>query len=88
MEVKEFQLTGRKFTWSNHQQVPTLSKIDRAFCSTLWEEQYPSHILHPLSSSSSDHCPLLLAPLILPMIKPIFRFEAHWPKMPGFMDCI
>jgi hypothetical protein len=33
MEVKEVSLTGRKFTWSNRQANPTMTRIDKAFCS-------------------------------------------------------
>jgi hypothetical protein len=30
--VKELALHGRKFTWSNRQDPPTLVKLDRMFC--------------------------------------------------------
>jgi hypothetical protein len=33
LEVQEIQLKGRQFTWSNGQQAPTMTRIDRAFCS-------------------------------------------------------
>jgi hypothetical protein len=35
--VKEIQLTGRKYTWSNRQSNPTMSQIDRDFCIVLRE---------------------------------------------------
>jgi hypothetical protein len=63
MEVKEIELIGRKFTWSNNQSNPTLSRIDRAFCSTAREEMFINPVLQPLLASSSNHCPLLLQPL-------------------------
>jgi hypothetical protein len=34
LEVKEIQLIGRKYTWSNALESPTMTRIDRAFCST------------------------------------------------------
>jgi hypothetical protein len=77
MGVKEIYLSGRKYTWTNSQQTPTMSRIDRAFCTPQWEQQFPDPILQPMSSSVSDQCPLLLAPLSTPYIKPRFRFEAH-----------
>jgi hypothetical protein len=40
LEVKEIQLIGRKYTWSNSQQNPTLTRIDRAFCTPEWEDFY------------------------------------------------
>jgi hypothetical protein len=79
-----------KFTWSNGQDPPTLSRIDRAFCSLGWEQLFLDPILQATSSSISDHCPLILHPpppdpLTVP---PTFRFEAHWTSMHGFHECI
>jgi exonuclease III len=88
LEVKELELIGRNFTWSNGQEIPTLSRIDRVFCTPQWEEWFPNPILQTLSSSISDHCPILLTSLIQPQTKPIFRFELHWPRMQGFLDCV
>jgi exonuclease III len=88
MEVKEVNLTGRRYTWSNGQQNPTLTWIDRVFCTPQGEEIFPNPILQALSSSISDHCPILLSPLIQPPVKPIFRFEQHLTKMQGFLACV
>jgi hypothetical protein len=88
MEVKEIQLLGRKFTWSNSQANPVMSKIDRAFCTPEWEDFFASPILQPLSSSVSNHCPLLLTPLHPPVTRPRFCFEFFWPMMEGFQDRI
>jgi hypothetical protein len=62
LEVKEIQLKGRKFTWSNGQQAPTMTNIDRAFCSPQLEDCFQNPVLQALSSPISDHCPLLLTP--------------------------
>jgi hypothetical protein len=64
LEVKEVDLVGKRFTWSNNQDTPTLTRIDRAFCTLDWEELYSNPILQALSSSHSDNCPLLLMPLV------------------------
>jgi hypothetical protein len=88
LEVKEIPLRGRKYTWSNNQNLLTMTKIDRAFCTSTWEEDYPYAVLQSQSSSSSSHCPLLLMPLTIPKVQPKFRFEAHLPHMPGFMDVV
>jgi hypothetical protein len=88
MEVREVQLLGKKFTWSNEQSSPTMTRIDRVFCTVPWEDLHHDPILQPLSSSSSDHCPLLLHSQE-PMARPTtFRFEAHWPLMPNFTECV
>jgi hypothetical protein len=88
MEVKEIELIGKKFTWSNNQAQPTLTRIDRAFCSPSWEDIYLNLVLHPLSSSMSDHCPLLSLPLHPPSPRPKFRFETYWIDMLGFQECV
>jgi endonuclease/exonuclease/phosphatase family metal-dependent hydrolase len=62
MEVQEIHLSGRRFTWSNEQRSPTMTRIDRAFCTIPWENLHSNLVLRPLSSSASDHCPLLLCP--------------------------
>jgi hypothetical protein len=88
LEVKELDLIGRKYTWSNNQSSPTQTRIDRAFCTPVLETLYPNLMLQPLSSSISDHYPLLLLPLCTPKAPPIFRFEAFWPNLPGFKDWV
>lgn len=49
---------------------------------------YVNPILQPLSSLTSDHCPLFLIPLSTPSSKPIFWFESYWVEMPGFHSCV
>lgn len=60
LELKELNLSGRLYTWSNERWHPTLEKIDRVFASLEWEEQYPNSHLRCLSTDCSDHVPLLL----------------------------
>ena len=60
-ELKEIHLQNIKFTWSNEQTNPTWSKLDSFFCNEDWDLDFGTHILHALSSSLLDHCPLLLA---------------------------
>jgi hypothetical protein len=61
MEVREILLVGKCFTWSNDHSSPTMSCIDHTFCTVQWEGCHDP-VLHPLSSSASNHCPLLLHP--------------------------
>lgn len=60
-ELQEIPLQNRHFTWSNEQQNPTLVRLDRMFCNTEGDALFASHALHALSTSHSDHCPLLLS---------------------------
>jgi hypothetical protein len=88
LEVKELELVGRHFTWSNSQSTPTMTHIDRVFCTPAWEDLYPNPILQPLLSSTSYHCPILVVPLITPYIKPKFHFESYWAQMPSFRESV
>jgi exonuclease III len=76
LAVKEINLTGKRFTWSSNQSNPTMIRIVRAFCTPYWEQWYELPILQALSSSASDHCPLLLSSLNLPLHRPRFQFES------------
>jgi exonuclease III len=88
MEVREIQLIGHRFTWSNDQINPTMTRIDRAFCTIAWEELHLDPILLPHSASTSDHSPLLLHSQEQGPKPAIFRFKEHWPSMPGFLECV
>jgi len=54
LNLKELNLRGRKFTWSNDR---TQTRIDRAFCTAEWDLMKPNVFLQALSSRVSDHCP-------------------------------
>jgi hypothetical protein len=60
MELKEILLIGRRFTWSNQREVPTLVKLDHVFCTADWEDFFPDCSLHSNATAVSDHCPLTL----------------------------
>ena len=42
LHLKEIRLNGRRFTWSNGQNNPTLTRIDRVFCTPDWKLLFPS----------------------------------------------
>jgi hypothetical protein len=37
LRLKEIKLNGRSFTWSNEQDNPTMTRIDRLLCTPEWE---------------------------------------------------
>ena len=74
-ELQEIHLQNRKFTWSNERRQPTLMKLDRFLCNVEWDSTFPSHVLHALSTSLSDHAPLLLSNQSGPRRPRTFRFE-------------
>src|SRR4051812_9038131 len=87
-QLKEIKLQSRKYTWSNERENPTLVRLDRAFCNSGWDLMFENHVLHALSSSISDHYPLLLSNQSGPWKPRTFCFESFSPKMPGFYDTI
>lgn len=65
-----------------------MTRIDRAFCTVLWEEIYTQAVVQAISASTSDHCPLVIQPLAQVPTMPLFRFEAHWLEMPSYRECV
>lgn len=88
LAVKEINLAGRKFTWSNGQAQPTLTRIDRIFSTMAWEEIYVDPMIHVHSSSISDHTPLQLLPQAPAPKFTRFRFESFWTQMTGYQECV
>jgi hypothetical protein len=74
-DLKDIPLQNRKFTWSNERRHPTLVRLDRFFCNPEWEEFFDNYGLHSLSSSVSDHYPLLLSNNARPRRPCSFKFE-------------
>lgn len=86
LELKELNLIGRKFTWSNDR---TQTRIDRAFCTAEWDLMLPNVYLQALSSRVSDHCPLLIVGKDASRRRYTgFRFEAFWPKLAGYNEVV
>jgi hypothetical protein len=63
-------------------------KIDHVFASREWELAYPHCCLQALSSSVSDHCPILLTSSLPQRRFKGFRFEAFWLGMPDFHQIV
>jgi len=59
-QLAPLELKGRRFTWCNDQQNPTMTKIDHFLASIEWLEIFPRTDLQALASLGSDHCPLFL----------------------------
>ena len=88
MELQELHLKGRRYTWSNERECPTLVRLDRVFVSEDWVSDFPDHDLSALASECSDHTPLLLrTDCSLPHLKR-FRFENYWVKCDGYLQVV
>jgi exonuclease III len=87
LELVDFPLLGRRFTWSNNQEIATLTRIDRVLVTKEWDIAFPQFQLTPASSNVSDHCPLQLKPMERNHFCG-FRFESHWLKDEDFMGVV
>jgi exonuclease III len=59
-QLSEYNLQNRQFTWSNEREEATLVRLDRCFCNKEFDLVLSDHNLIALSSSLSDHCPILI----------------------------
>jgi hypothetical protein len=41
LDLREIEMSGRKFTWANSRRVPTYERPDRVLVSIEWEQNYP-----------------------------------------------
>jgi exonuclease III len=88
LDLRELKLQGRRFTWSSGTDDPTLTKIDHLFYTEQWELDHPNCYFQALSSSMSDHCPLLLTHLPNTRGRTGFRFESYSAQLPNFIDVV
>ena len=88
LELARIELRGKKYTWCNDQQSPTMTRIDHIFASTDWLDLFPRTELQALASLGSDHCALFLQGDTNRDFYRGFRFEAHWVQMPSFADTV
>ena len=84
MHLEELTLVGRRFTWSSERERLTRELLDRMFASPGWFVGFPNHVLKPLSSDCSDHCPLLLQLRAFAGRKSRFRFESFLDEVARF----
>jgi hypothetical protein len=87
-EIKDLYLHGRRFTWSNEREAPTLTRINRALASVDWDLMHPDTFLQALSSSVSDHAQIHLSLGVAFNPKRRFKFEAFWLNLEGFKEAL
>ena len=62
-------LEGARFTWSSHEEVPILSRIDRFLFSEEWDDHFREVRQLALPKITSDHVPILLQVGDIPVVK-------------------
>ena len=88
LELKEIPLLGRRYTWSNERDSPTLVKLDRVLCTNDWDDIYPESVLQTHATEMSDHCQLVLGLREGILGKKRFHFESFWTKLDGFLETV
>jgi hypothetical protein len=49
LNLREFEMSGRKYTWANSREIPTYEKLDRILMTTEWEQHFPLSTVIALS---------------------------------------
>ena len=89
LNLREIEMTGRKFTWANHLQNQTFEKLDRVLVCTDLEAKYPHTTVYALTREISDHTPLLLSTNNpSSAYQPQFKFELGWLLRDGFYEMV
>ena len=89
LNLREIEMSGRKFSWANHLQNQTFEKLDRILVCTDFESKYPHTTVHALSREISDHTPLLWSTNNpSSSYQPQFKFELGWLLRDGFCDML
>lgn len=86
-ELRELNMSGGCYTWSNNQDPPLLEKLDRILVSSSWEDLFPQATIRKLSREVSDHNPLILFSGLCQKRQHIeFKFELSWIDNPEFIQ--
>ena len=89
LNLREIQMSGRKYTWSNNLHRQTFEKLDRVLVCTELEAKYPHTTVFALSREISDHTPLLMnTNQPSSANQPNFKFELVWLLRDGFCDMV
>lgn len=90
LDLREIELSGRKFTWANALPNPTIEKLDQILTSVEWEQKFPLVTVKTLQRAISDHAPLLVecGEPTLKGNKNVFYFELAWFEREGFLDMV
>ena len=78
LELVDSPLLGKKFTWSNKRDSPSMKKLDKFLFSTGWKNQFPLSLQKALSSQLSDHCSICLDSDADSQIHKLFHLEKVW----------
>jgi len=88
LNLRELDLSGRRFTWANSLDTLTFKRLDRVLVSTDWKQKFPLAVVQALTRDISYHTPLLLdcgTSTTQGNQRP-FQFELCWLLTNGFFE--
>ncbi|KAK3002002.1 hypothetical protein RJ639_020928 [Escallonia herrerae] len=74
----DLPLTGAKYTWTNNERNPIMSRLDRFFITADWENHFKNVAQKALPRVIFDHAPIILDVNSLRKAKTYFKFENMW----------
>ncbi|XP_073116153.1 uncharacterized protein [Elaeis guineensis] len=77
-QLVELKLNQLLFTWSNHHDSPSMTKLDGCLVTTDWIEQFLVAMPMPLPKTTSNHFPLKLEFYKHPACRKPLRFKLFW----------
>ncbi len=84
LELIDLPLVDGQFTWSNNQDSPSKSRLDRFLVSTDWEDQFSHMAQKALPYFMSNHCLISLDSGTYIRGKSYFKFENMWLRHEAF----
>ncbi|KAE8800176.1 retrotransposon unclassified [Hordeum vulgare] len=89
LALREIARVGARFTWTNKQEDPIQSVLDRVFVSPQLEFMFPLSSLKAVTRIGFDHTPLLFlsGEGAAPRTRR-FRFETFWLEQTGFFELV
>jgi hypothetical protein len=90
LDLRELDLSNRKFTWANSRPIPTFETLDRILVTIEWEAKFPLATVRALNGEISDHTPLLMSTGngTHSNKQPLFKFELGWFLRDGFSEMV
>lgn len=89
LNLIDYHLTDRKFTWARSISSPSKALLDRYLCTTDWFSHFSNSIVTSLPRAFSDHNPIILHTDSLTTTQnKIIKFEKTWLTQPGFTELI
>jgi hypothetical protein len=89
LNLREIDLSKRKFTWANNLPNQTFEKLDGVLVCTDFESKYTHITVHSLTREILDHTPLLLSTNnSSTTYQPLFKIELGWLLRDGFCEMV